>query len=71
MTAAAGQPVGTGRAALDEVKGLGALVELEVVLTDGEPAEHGDRVARALFRALEIPETGRIAEAYVDLLTSG
>jgi len=60
--------VGRTRIHLDQVQSLGAFVELEVVLSDGEPAEHGKHVARDLFRKLDIPETGLLAQAYIDLL---
>ncbi len=60
--------VGQTRVHLDEVEGLGPFVELEVILGDGEPPEHGERVARELLHALDIPETSLIAEAYIDLL---
>jgi adenylate cyclase class IV len=60
--------VGSTRIHLDEVEGLGAFVELEVVLSDGESVERGERVARELLRDLEIPESSLISEAYIDLL---
>ena len=62
--------VGQTRIHLDRVEGLGSFVELEVVLADGEVEEPGRRVVRQLLRALEIPESGLVATAYIDLLTS-
>ncbi len=60
--------VGRTRVHLDVVDGLGAFVELEVVLRDGEPAADGEREARALMKALGIPATSLVPEAYIDLL---
>ena len=60
--------IGQTRLHLDEVEGLGAFVELEVVLGDGESAEQGERVVRELLHALDIPETSLMADAYIDLL---
>jgi adenylate cyclase class IV len=60
--------VGRTRVHLDDVEGLGSFVEIEVVLGDGESAEQGERVARELLHALDIPETSLIADAYIDLL---
>ena len=60
--------IGQTRVHLDSVEGLGTFVELEVVLGDGESAEHGEHVARDLLRTLQIPEDDLIPEAYVDLL---
>ena len=60
--------VGRTRIHLDEVHNLGFFVELEVVLRDGESAKDGESVARELLHKLEIPSTGLIAEAYIDLL---
>jgi predicted adenylyl cyclase CyaB len=59
------------RVHLDEVDGLGSFVELEVVLSDAESAEDGEGIARELLLALEIPESGLIAEAYIDMLQRG
>jgi predicted adenylyl cyclase CyaB len=60
--------VGRTRIHLDQVHDLGAFVELEVVLSDGESAEDGKHVANELLRKLEIPETDLLAQAYIDLL---
>ena len=60
--------VGRTRIHLDQVHNLGVFVELEVVLSDGESAEDGKHVVNELLHTLEIPETGLLAEAYIDLL---
>ena len=60
--------VGQTRVHLDTVEGLGAFVELEVVLSDGESAEHGEQIARDLLRTLRIADDSLVAEAYIDLL---
>jgi predicted adenylyl cyclase CyaB len=53
---------------LDRVEGLGDFIELEVVLSEGEPAEAGVNVARELLAKLGIPPEQLIEGAYVDLL---
>lgn len=60
--------VGRTRIHLDEVHDLGCFVECEVVLSEGESTEDGERVARELLHKLNIPTTRLIAEAYIDLL---
>jgi adenylate cyclase class IV len=60
--------VGRTRIHLDQVQNLGSFVELEVVLSDGESAEHAEHVALELLQKLEISETGLLAQAYIDLL---
>src|SRR6185369_7668761 len=55
---------------LDSVEGLGAFVELEVVLGDSESAEDGDGVARALMGRLGIGDGQLVSGAYIDLLQS-
>jgi len=62
--------VGQTRIHLDEVAGLGAFVELEVVLREGQTPEEGRRVARQLMAALEIDESELVAGAYADLLAA-
>lgn len=52
---------------LDEVEGLGAFVELEVVLRDGESVEAGEAVARHIMGAFGISESQLIRGAYVDM----
>ena len=61
---------GRTRIHLDRVEGLGHFVELEVVLSDGEPAEAGIAVARDLMGRLGVAPDQLIEGAYIDLLTS-
>jgi predicted adenylyl cyclase CyaB len=60
--------IGRTRVHLDHVEGLGAFVELEVVLAVDEAVEDGNRDAQGLLDALEIPQAALVAEAYIDLL---
>jgi adenylate cyclase class IV len=60
--------VGQTRVHADEVEGLGAFGELEVVLRDGQNAEDGAAVARELMGALGIDEADLIDRAYVDMI---
>jgi predicted adenylyl cyclase CyaB len=60
--------VGRTRVHLDRVEGLGELMELEVVLAPGEPADAGVREAHALMARLEIDTNHLVERAYVDLL---
>ena len=63
--------VGRTRIHLDEVQGLGAFVELEVVLRDGEPAAAGVAEAEALMAGLGIAPADLVDGAYLDLLGAG
>ena len=60
--------VGNTRIHLDEVEGLGAFVELEVVLGPGQSEEEGQAVADELMAKLGIEESDLIEGAYIDLL---
>ena len=60
--------VGRARIHLDEVRDLGAYLEIEVVLDAGEPAARGECEARALLAVLDVPESALEARAYIDLL---
>jgi predicted adenylyl cyclase CyaB len=60
--------VGRTRVHLDDVPGLGAFLELEVEMADGEALAAGAGEARRLMRVFAIPEDALVAEAYVDLL---
>lgn len=60
--------VGRTRVHIDQIDHLGAFVELEVVLDDGEVEVAGIQVAHELMRALGIPTSALIDRAYVDLL---
>ena len=60
--------VGRTRIHLDLVKGLGEFLELEVVLSDGEPPEAGIAEAYALMKRLGVDTLQLVEGAYVDLL---
>jgi adenylate cyclase class IV len=60
--------VGRTRIHLDEVEGLGAFLELEVVLADGQPEAEGEVIARRLLADLGVRDEDRVARAYIDLL---
>lgn len=60
--------VGQTRIHLDFVAGLGAFVELEVVLQDRQTPEQGRQIARQLMTDLEISDKDLVAGAYADLL---
>lgn len=60
--------VGRTRVHLDQVDSLGAFLELEVVLEDGEPEADGHAEAQALLSELGIPRSAHVAVAYADLL---
>ena len=60
--------IGRTRVHLDDVEGLGAFVELEVVLDEAEPIEGGVADAYCLMAALGIPPDQLVSRAYVDLL---
>ncbi len=60
--------VGRTRVHLDDVRGLGHFLELEVELRPDEPAEAGAEEARRLMRRFGIAEGALVPEAYVDLL---
>lgn len=59
---------GRTRIHIDEVQGLGAFVELEVVLSDGEATDAGVAEAHALMERLGIAPSQLVETAYVDLL---
>lgn len=59
---------GQTRIHLDEVQGLGAFIELEVVLQPGQTDEQGQAQAEALMQALGLQDAVRVAVAYRDLL---
>jgi predicted adenylyl cyclase CyaB len=60
--------VGRTRVHLDRVEELGHFLELEVVLSEGEPSASGVAEAHKLMAALGVAPTQLIAGAYVDLL---
>jgi len=55
---------------LDEVKGLGRFIELEVVLAPGQAPEEGEEIAERFRAALDIQDDDLIDCAYVDLMTA-
>lgn len=63
--------VGRTRVHIDRVEGLGEFIELEVVLTDGEPAAVGVREARELMDRLGIRPSQLVEGAYIDLVQGG
>ena len=60
--------VGRTRVHLDEVRDLGAFLELEVVLEDGEPVSAGVHEAHRLLGLLGMPADALVPESYIDLL---
>jgi predicted adenylyl cyclase CyaB len=60
--------VGQTRVHLDEVDGLGAFLELEVVLDDEQAEAEGEAIARRLLADLGVRDEDRVAQAYIDLL---
>jgi predicted adenylyl cyclase CyaB len=60
--------VGRTRVHLDRVEGLGDFLELEVVLSEGEPARAGIEEATELMARLGIEPSRCVEGAYVDLL---
>ncbi|KAG6924200.1 hypothetical protein G0U57_018156 [Chelydra serpentina] len=63
--------VGQTRVHLDRVEGLGDFLELEVVLSEQQSPEDGERVARRLMEELGVQEEDLVAGAYLDLLLAG
>jgi len=59
---------GQTRIHLDEVEGLGAYMELEVVLEPGQTFEEGSRIADDLMRELGVKESELVPCAYCDLI---
>ncbi|XP_029036304.1 uncharacterized protein LOC114872822 [Osmia bicornis bicornis] len=60
--------IGQTRVHVDDVEGLGHFLELEVVLTEEEDTDNGEKIAQDLMTKLGIKAQDLIAEAYVDLL---
>ena len=60
--------VGQTRVHLDEVKGLGHFLELEVVLRPGQSDGEGHRIAEELISQLGIERRDLLESAYMDLL---
>jgi predicted adenylyl cyclase CyaB len=59
--------IGPTRVHLDEVKGLGSFVELEVVLRPGQAPAEGMKIAQTLMDQLGIQPHQLVDRAYVDL----
>lgn len=59
---------GRTRIHLDRVEGLGDFLELEVVLSDDEPARVGEGEAQFLMECLHVAEEDLVDVAYVDLI---
>ncbi|MFT7526429.1 MAG: adenylate cyclase class IV [Arenicella sp.] len=59
---------GRTRIHIDQVKGLGNFIELEVALSEGESIAEGESEAKKLMDRLQIREQDLIAQAYVDLI---
>jgi predicted adenylyl cyclase CyaB len=60
--------IGRTRVHLDEVKGLGRFIELEVVLHPGESPAAGKREAASLMRKLGIMKADLLKGSYADML---
>jgi predicted adenylyl cyclase CyaB len=60
--------VGNTRIHLDQVEGLGACLEFEVVLQDGQTPEQGEAIANDLMVQLGIQASDLVQGAYIDLL---
>ena len=60
--------VGQTRIHLDEVEGLGAFIELEVVLRPNQTIEEGRRIADELMTKLCVQKSDLVSCAYADLL---
>ena len=62
--------LGRTRLHLDQVDDLGAFLELEVVLVEGEDLAAGEAEASALLTTLEILPEDRVETSYLDLLSN-
>ncbi len=60
--------VGPTRIHLDDVEGLGAFLELEVVLAPDQPAADGEAIAADLLARLGVASADLVPGAYLDLL---
>ncbi len=60
--------VGQTRVHLDDVKGLGQFMELEVMLRPDQTDEEGRQVAEGLISSLGIDRKDLLETAYMDLL---
>ena len=62
--------VGQTRVHLDDVKGLGQFLELEVVMQEGQSDAQGQAIAEELMARLGVEKTDLLEGAYMDLLES-
>jgi predicted adenylyl cyclase CyaB len=62
---------GQTRIHLDAVDGLGAFIELEVVLTERQTSDAGRAIAADIMARLDIHPDDLIAASYIDLLAGG
>ena len=60
--------VGQTRVHLDDVKGLGQFMELEVVMREGQSDAEGQAIAEGLMNALGVERSDLLEGAYMDLL---
>jgi len=60
--------VGQTRIHFDEVEGLGAFLEVEVVLQPGQAVSEGERIAEDIRRQLAVRDEDLVEPAYIDLL---
>ena len=60
--------IGPTRIHLDCVEGLGEFLEIEVVLREDQTVAEGQAIAEALLARLGVPESHRLAGAYLDML---
>ncbi len=60
--------VGQTRIHLDEVRGLGLFLELEVVLRPDQDHQAGEAIATSLMRDLNIQPADLLEQAYIDML---
>jgi adenylate cyclase class IV len=63
--------VGPARVPLDLVEGLGAFLEVEVLLRPGQPVVEGERLAEELRCQLDVRPEDLVDVASVDLLAGG
>jgi len=59
---------GQTRIHLDDVRGLGKFIEIEVVLSPGQTTSEGTDIAHSLMQRLGISENDLIDAAYIDML---
>jgi predicted adenylyl cyclase CyaB len=62
--------IGQTRVHLDQVEGLGAFMELEVVLEAGDTPAQGQAIAQSIMDDLDLRQNDLIEGAYIDLLES-